>query len=257
MTTDPTSQGLVYTIAGTADVIVERDHSYATDEGPLAFDLYRPPGATVPCPAVVFVSGLPDPGVRAVLGKSLKDWASYQGWARMVAASGLAGVVYTNRRAADAGALLRHLRASAGSLGIDAARIGVWACSGHVPAALALIAHEPLACAALLYGYTLDLDGATDVAQAAARFHFAAPPVTLDELPREMPMLVVRAGRDAMPGLDPALQRFVAAARARQLPVTLIEHAEGPHAFDLADDSPRTREVIEEVLAFLRRTLAG
>jgi acetyl esterase/lipase len=53
-----------------------------------------------------------------------------------------------------------------------------------------------------------------------------------------------------------ALQRFVAAARARQLPVTLIEHAEAPHAFDLEDDSPRTRAVIEEVLAFLRRTLA-
>jgi len=255
MTTDFTSKELVHTIAGAADVAVERDHVYTTDQGPLGFDLYRPPQATTPCPAVVFVSGLPDPGVVAMLGKPLKDWASYVGWARMVAASGIAGITYTNRGPADGAALVRHLRANAGTLGLDPARIGIWACSGHVPTALALIARERPACAALLYGYMLDLDGATSVAEAVAQFHFAVPPVSLDELPRDMPMLVVRAGRDVTPGLDATLQRFVAAAGARQLPVTLIEHAEAPHAFDLVDDSPRTHEVIEEVLAFLRRAL--
>lgn len=255
MTTDFTSKELVHTIAGAADVAVERDHVYPTEQGPLGFDLYRPPHATAPCPAVVFVTGLPDPGVVAMLGKPIKDWASYVGWARMVAASGIAAIAYTNRGAADGTALLRHVRANAGSLGLDPARIGIWACSGHVPTALGLIARERPACAALLYGYTLDLDGATGVAEAAAQFHFAMPPVSIDELPREMPMLVVRAERDALPGLAPALERFIAAARKRELPVTVVEHAEGPHAFDLVDDSPRTHEVIEEVLAFLRRTL--
>jgi dienelactone hydrolase len=255
MTTDFTSLPLVHTIAGAADVAVERDHVYTTEQGPLGFDLYRPPQATAPCPAVVFVSGLPDPGVKAMLGKALKDWASYTGWARLVAASGIAAIAYTNRTAADGTALVRHLRANAGALGLDPARIGLWACSGHVPTALALIAGERPACAALLYGYMLDLDGATTVAEAATRFYFAAPPVALDEL-RDVPMLVVRAGRDETPGLDATLQRFVAAAAQRQLPVTLIEHAEGPHSFDLVDDSPRTHEVIEEVLAFLRRALA-
>ena len=101
-------------------------------------------------------------------------------------------------------------------------------------------AREPLACAALLYGYLLDLDGATSVAEAAAQFHFAVPPVSLDELPRQLPLLVVRAGRDAMPGLDATLQRFVTAARAREVPLalTLIDHAKAPHAFDLMDDTP-------------------
>jgi len=65
-------------------------------------------------------------------------------------------------------------------------------------------------------------------------------------------MLVVRAGKDAMPGLDETLQRFVA-----RHPVTLIDHAEAPHAFDLVDDTPRTHEVIDEVLAFLRRALVS
>jgi hypothetical protein len=257
MTTDFTSQPLVHSIPGTADVVVERDHHYPTEQGPLGFDLYRPPHttATRPGPAVVIVSGLPDPGVVAMLGKPLKDWRSYQDWARLFAASGVIAVLYQNRTPADVGALMKHLRGDAAALGIDPARTGVFAASGHVPTALAVIAREPIKAAALLYGYTLDLDGATEVAQAAKQFYFATPPVTIDELPRATPVLVVRAGRDVTPGLDTALTRFVAAARARALPVTLIEHADAPHAFDLVDDSPRTHAVIDELLAFVRQAL--
>lgn len=256
MTTNFTNKQLVHTIDGAADIAVERDHVYTTEQGPLGFELYRPRHATTPSPAVIFVSGYPDPGIVAMLGKPLKDWASYVGWARMVAASGIAGIAYTNREPADVMALVRHLRANAGPLGLDPARIGVWACSGNVPTALGVIAQERLACAALLYGYLLDLDGSTAVADAAAQFHFAVPRVSLDDLPRETPVLLVRAGRDTTPGLDATLQRFVAAARARQLAVNLLDHPEAPHAFDLVDDTPATHAVIEQVLAFLRRALA-
>jgi hypothetical protein len=257
MTTDFTSKPLVHTLAGAADVAVERDHTYPTEHGPLGFDLYRPPGAPVarPSPAVVFVSGYPDPGMVAMFGKRLKDWASYEGWARLAAASGIVGIAYENRDPADAFALVRHLRTNAGALGLDPERIGVWACSGNVPNALGLLARERLACAALLYGYLLDLDGTTSVADASARFHFAAPKVSIDDLPRETPLLVVRAGRDEMPGLNETIDRFAAAARARGLPLTWLDHPEAPHAFDLVDDSPKTHAVIDEVLAFLRRAL--
>lgn len=251
MTTDPTSMRLVHTVPGADDVVVERDHTYATAAGPLAFELYRPRGVTGPTPAVVFVSGYPDPGMTSFTGKPLKDWASYQGWARLVAASGLAGVLATNRDPADAFALVDHLRDHAGALGLDPARLAVWACSGHGPSGLAVHARAPVACAALLYPYLLDLDGASEVATASAQFRFARPPLTIDELPRDRPLLVVRAGRDATPGLEASLQRFVAAARDRGLPLTLVDHADAPHAFDLIDDSPRTHAVIDEVVAWL------
>lgn len=254
MTTDFTSIPLVHTIPGAADIAVER-HPYATERGPLGFDLYRPHQQDTPAPVVVFVSGLPDPGVVALLGKPLKDWASYVGWARMVAAAGIAGVTYLNREPGDVVALVRHLRDHAGELGLDPARIAVWACSGNVPTALGLLARERFSCAALLYGYMLDLDGATDVADAARQYHFAVPPVGLDDLPRDVPLLLVRAGRDVTPGLDVTLRRFAVAARARGLPVTVLDHLEAPHAFDLVDDSPATRDAIEQVLAFLRREL--
>jgi len=255
MTTDITSHPLVHTVPGAAEIAVERDHVYVTAEGPLGFEIYRP-HATGPCAAVVLVTGLPDPGVAKMLGKPLKDWASYMGWARLIAASGIAAITYVNRTPADVTDVLRHLREHAGALGLDPARIGVWACSGHVPNALNVIAREPLACAALLYGYLLDLDGATAVADAAKQFYFTLPTVTLDDLPRALPTLIVRAGQDATPGLDATLLRFVDSARTHSLAVTVIDHADAPHAFDLVDDSPRTHAVIDEILAFLRGALA-
>ncbi|HWE31084.1 MAG TPA: hypothetical protein VHB97_23915, partial [Polyangia bacterium] len=77
MKIDFTSKTLVHTVDGAEEIVVERAHVYATDHGPLGFDVYRPRHATVPSPAVVFASGLPDPGVTAMLGKPLKDFASY------------------------------------------------------------------------------------------------------------------------------------------------------------------------------------
>ncbi|MCC6996589.1 MAG: hypothetical protein IT370_18405 [Deltaproteobacteria bacterium] len=255
MTTDFTKLGLVHDIAGSAHVGVEAGHVYPTEAGPLAFDLYRPPHAAGPLPAVVFVSGYPDPGMAAMLGRPLKDWESYRAWARLVAASGLIAITYLNNTPADGAALLRHLHQHGAELGVDPARIGLWACSGNGPTALELLAHQAVSCAALLYPVTIDVDGATGVAELARQIHFALPALTLAELPRERPLLLVRAGRDTTPGLDPALLRFVAAARAHGLALTVLEHAEAPHAFDLLDDSPRTHELIDEVLGFLQRTL--
>src|SRR5258708_5867306 len=71
-------------------------------------------------------------------------------------------------------ALLRHLRYHASRLGIDETRLGVWASSGNVPLALSILP-DGIRCAALFYGYTLDLDGANAVAEGARMFRFANP----------------------------------------------------------------------------------
>lgn len=246
MTLDPTSKPLVHPLAA-ADVAVEH-HTYLGD---LPFDLYRPAGARAP--VVVLVTGLPDPGVAQMLGKPLKDWASYQGWARLLAASGLAAVVYQNRTPADAAALLRHVRAHASELGLDGERVALWACSGHVPTALGLLAHERVAAAALLYGYMIDLEGSTQVAAAAKKFYFAVPPVALAELPRDVPIYLLRADQDATPDLNEVFDRFVASAGDLSLTVA---HYDGPHAFDLIDDTPASRAAIDGVVAFLREALS-
>jgi dienelactone hydrolase len=65
------------------------------------------------------------------------------------------------------------------------------------------------------------------------------------------PLLVVRAGRDD-PELNRTIDEFVAAATAGRLAVELVHQPDGHHAFDVADDSDASREVIGRVLAFLR-----
>src|SRR5262249_44769104 len=116
---------------------------------------------------------------------------------------------------------------------------------------------ERFSCAAILYGYTLDLDGATHVAEAASTFRFrnACAGRTVDDLPADVPIFVVRAGRDELPGLNTALDRFIAAALAPNLPIALANHPAGVHAFDLYDDGPLANATIRQTLAFLRAHL--
>jgi len=63
---------------------------------------------------------------------------------------------------------------------------------------------------------------------------------------------IARAGQDQFAGLNDALDRFVAKALARNLPITVVNHATGPHAFDTADDSETTRGIIRSILGFFR-----
>jgi acetyl esterase/lipase len=184
---------------------------------------------------------------------------SFVSWGRLVAASGMVAITYATGREpeADVHAVLQYIRQNAASLGIDETRIGVWACSGHVPNALSVLMREDregLRCAALLYGVTLDLDGATGVAEAARMFKFVTPCAgrSIEDLPRDLPLFLVRAGRDETPHLNEALDRFLARALEADLPFTLVNDATAPHAFDLMRDDETSREVIRQVLAFLR-----
>jgi acetyl esterase/lipase len=252
---------VVCQIPGMDAVSIQRDLRYqATDAVPLTMDLYRPPDSKAAgrLPAVVFVTGYPDPGAQKIFGCKLKEMECYISWAKLVAASGLSAITYLNHDPArDLDALFRHLRENAEALAIDERRMGVWSCSGNVPLALdVLMRDEHLKCAALCYGVMLDLDGSTSVAESARKFGFANPATgkSVRDLPPELPLFIARAGRDE-PGLNETLDRFIAHALAANLPITLANHSTGPHAFDVLDDSETSREIIRQILAFLRRYL--
>jgi hypothetical protein len=112
-------------------------------------------------------------------------------------------------------------------------------------------------CAVMPYGYMLDTDGATGVADAAARFHFVNPCAgkKVEDLRRDVPLFLARAGQDQMPHLNEALDRFIGTGLAGNLPLTVVNHASGPHAFDLFHDSDTSREVVRLILQFLRFNL--
>jgi hypothetical protein len=111
-----------------------------------------------------------------------------------------------------------------------------------------------LKCAVFLYACTLDGPNGNVVGAAARQFGFANPSVqlTIDDLPGTTHLMVVRAGKDAFPELNATLDRFAADALRRNLPVTIINHADASHAFDLIDDGRESQHVIRQVLAFAR-----
>jgi len=235
---DVATRPVVYRMPCMDDAIVRQDGG---------LDLYYPPGwqpGAAPLAAVVLVVGYPG---------NVRKMRSFVDWATLVASWGMVAVTYAPQDPArDAMAVVRQLRAQAGPLGIDAARLGVWACSGHVPVALALLmsAEAGLRCAALLYGYMLG----AEVADAAAQFRFvnASAERSVEDLPRGLPLLIVRAGRDEMPGLNAGIDAFVTQALRVNLPLTLINHHVAAHAFDISEDTEASRLAVMRTLAFLQ-----
>jgi acetyl esterase/lipase len=225
----------------------------------LAFDAYYPTNtAAGPLPAVILVTGFPDSGAKQRLGCHFKDMGAFVSWAQLIAASGCVAFTYVNARPdEDVLALLAHVRDHAGRLRVDRRRVGLWACSGHAPNALSMAMRstpgDGLRCAALCYPYTMDHGDATHVAQASRQFGFvnACAGEAIGDWPPHVPLFIARAGRDEMPGLNVALDRFVTAALAANLPLTCVNHSTAPHAFDLFDDSPATRDVIKQILEFI------
>jgi len=102
------------------------------------------------------------------------------------------------------------------------------------------------------------LHGATSVADMQKNYRFANPGTgkTMDDVRSDVPLLVVRAGRDQF-GVNTSLDAFIAGALQKDLPVRMINHAGAPHAFDLFEDSETTREIIREILRFMQFQLLG
>jgi hypothetical protein len=246
-------------------VIVHRDLAYGPADRGLRLDLYYPPDERNDrlWPAVIVVAGYP--GTLARRPTALPYKAT--GWAvsmcQLIALSGIVAIAYTNREpVADLQALFEHIHERAESLRIDPARVGVIATSGNVPTALATMMQDAgptPACAVFAYGCLLDLDGATDVADAAEQFGFANPGAgrTVAALRRDVPLLITRAGRDQFPAMNASIDRFIPEALAHNLPISFVNHAEGAHAFDLFDDGRTSRDIVRQTLRFLQQHLTA
>ncbi len=244
---------LAYTLPYTGKV--RQALSYGEDAR--LFDLYLPAGSDSPAPVVVLITGYPDPGFEARIGLKQMQIRAYQDWARLLAANGMAAVIYSNvEPTKDAFKLLEFLRCEARQLEIDPERIAIWSCSGSVPNAINVLHKDSaLRCGALLYGFMLDAQGSSVVQETAATFGFANPHTGMANFPENTPILIMRAGQDAFPGLNDSIDNFEAEAISRNSPVSVVRYGEGVHGFDVLDSSQRSIEMIKLCLGFLRLRL--
>ena len=187
------------------------------------FDLYKPVGVERP-PVVIFVN---------VGSLAARGWGQYTSWSKLVVSRGLAAVTYdalNESNEENLRAVVSHLIDHSDGLGIDAGRLGVWACSANVKIGLPFV-----------------LDERNDV--DAAVFFYG---VMEHERPvrRDVPYLVARAGLDS-PIFNRLIDLFSNRAIEADANIELINYPGGQHAFDVRDDTDRSREIIGRTLDFL------
>ena len=242
--------------------VINQSVVYATDNDvPLMMDIYYPPNlpANSQLPAVIFVCGYSNSVVLERFGMKLKDFGQYVSWGQLAAASGLIAITYeTTQPEKDVFALLAYVRQNAKTLQIDGDRVGIWACSGNVPAALSVLvdASTDIKCAVLYYGLMLDWSESNEIEALANRYACVYPckGKSVDDLPQEIPFLVVRTGEDN-PQLNTSIEHFVCEAIKRNLPLMFMNYSKGQHAFDIANDTVSSRQIIQHTLAFLQEHL--
>ena len=229
---DVTTYPVVYRVPGMAEVMVRPDIAYAQGtSGPLHLDLYLPGAPAGASPVVVFANGVGD----GVLGK-LKEWEIYRSWARLMAAHGVAAVTVEaepGRTAAQLAQGVDFLRRQGRALALDPERIGLWACSANVTAALPYaMGASPLRAAVFYYGTA-----------------------TVTTLRKDLPVLYVMAGRDS-PLLIAGERQLWTAAAQQGVPWTMVLAHDLPHAFDALVESAESQQLVRDTVSFLVRHLA-
>jgi len=216
-----TTRRVLYEIPGMRSVRVRRSTFPGANGEPLPLETYEPVTPIADC-VVAMVEGYPSANFEKHMGCTFMEMEWTVSMAQLIAASGMTAVTHSNRDAEpDALALMKHL-------GAKHRRVGLWATSGHGPVALVVAAHAT--CAVL------------------------NNPITKDFWP-DTPLFVIRAGKDETPGLNTALDRYVARALAENKPLTLVNYPEAPHSYELSVDAPETRRILQQGLDFLRSNL--
>jgi acetyl esterase/lipase len=242
---------------------VRKDLVYEKTSDPnVRMDVYSPPGhaAGETRPAVIFIHGGAPTQYRP------KEWGFFQSWGRLVAASGMVGVTFTYRQgfpktvtldsASDVADAIAYVRANAGSLGVDKERLALIAYSSGGPMLSPFLRGAPdyIRCVVGFYVF-MDIRQSeafrtSETEETLRRF---SPIVQISEgTGRFTPLFLAQGGKDEIPTLKDSVDRFVAEALVRGVPLTFLYHPGAPHAFDNQIDDDRTREIVRGALDFLK-----
>jgi len=156
---------------------------------------------------------------------------------------------------------IAYVRAHAADLHVDRDRLCLWMGSAGAVAGLRVGLANPqpfVRCLVSYYGlFDLALYAqarelptpAPDVLQALA------PLTYLRQHRQHIPPLLIARMEHDIPGLNVAVDAFVAAARDVEAPVEIANYPDGHHGFDTEDDNEQSRAIIAQTLSFMHRHL--
>ena len=124
------------------DVIVKKDIPYQDIAGStLKMDIYYPPDFDFQrkIPAVIIVLGYPDVAGKKLLGSEFKNYIQLVSWCKIIAASGMAAIVYESiNPEQDIITLSNYLKTNENKLKIDIIKLV------HIPVPLILLQLFPI-----------------------------------------------------------------------------------------------------------------
>ncbi|MCI0691464.1 alpha/beta hydrolase [candidate division KSB1 bacterium] len=258
---------VVYRVPGMDAVKVLKDRDYKKTNNPnLKMDVYLPPNlpSGAKRPAVVFIHG----GAGEGGDYRPKDWGIYQSYGKLIAASGLVAVTFTQslgfpktavaEAANDLNDLLNHIRANAEAYNIDKEKIALVAFSAGGPLlSFGMMGKTPyIRCLVSVYNF-LDIQQTEHHRQSETKETIQAysPINHLANAANIPPIFIIRAGRDQIPNLNDTIDRFVREAIARNITIDFANHPEGAHGFDNKEENPRAVEIIRRMVEFLKTHL--
>ncbi|NGO77121.1 alpha/beta hydrolase [Streptomyces sp. YC504] len=205
-------------------------------------DLFLP-AAPGPRPAVVFVHGGPVP---ADMRPSPREWPTFVGYARYVAAQGAVGVTLDHRlhdvadyavASADLAAAVEQVRADPR---VDASRIALWFFSGSGPMTADWLSATPpwLRCLAANYPIMAPL-ASWGLGPGQVR------PADVVAQAGQLPLLLVRAGLETS-AIAATVTEFVTAARAADARLEVIDVPNGHHSFEGVDRTDESRAAVRD-----------
>ena len=224
---DFTEMPLVLQMPG-MDKVEVKSMTYKTiKETHLRMDVYYPPDfdKQIKLPVVIFNNGV---GIM-----DLPDWRGYQDWARLVAVSNLIAINYqssTENAMEDSEDLIEFVRTHSDELKVDIDKMALWSSSSNVDIGMPLIMQKNrnyIRCAAIFYGMK-----------------------DVPEIRQDISLFIARAGIDSL-SLNKDIDTFVFEALNADIDLEFVNYLEGYHAFDIFNDTDRSREIIKKTLDFL------
>jgi hypothetical protein len=246
---------LAYELPG-MDTVEVLNYTYAyLEDRPLTMDVYYPPGTAADAELPVVVFGL---GYR-MSKEPLRNAHFYTSWGKLVAAAGMVGVTYdTEQPDQDLETVLAFIQDNAAALRVDATQIGLMSSSANVPTVMSYLMQErreDIQFGVYYYGLSLTPDHkyTEEFGQVCEpRGCLVKELADVTYVDPELPLFVVKAGKDFIPNINEAMDHFLDYVRAAGAPVTVIDYEEGVHGFDTQQGTDESAEIMAETIAFMK-----
>ncbi len=231
---------------------------YSVDSIDLETDIYTPPSLSKgsKLPVVILTNNYPDATWNKNSGVCHKEWQMIISWAELIAASGMVAVTYqTKHSSSEADSLISYLSKNADKFNIDIDRIAVFGCSANALAAQSLTQNDEynIKCAIFYYGLLLTPDQKyyAELDTLSSYGFYFSDLRKISKIPKNIPLLVARAGMDHYSIMKKTTDHFIAEAIRSNAQLTFINYPEGKHDFDILDDTETSKIIIKQTVDFL------